>query len=471
MRWPIRLQLLLGILSVVVFGIVAATATSAYLAVRTATRQQSRNFHRVVRTLTEATYPLSQEVLEHMSGLSGGEFVVLDRGRRALYSTIPVEADALADLASARERSSFDLFSEANVVRLEDSFYFCDVVPLAGKARNEGPRQLVVLYPKDRWWGVARQVASPILLAGAVTTLAAILVSVAVAGRFVRPIRLLRNQADAIAAGRFQPVAVPRRNDEIGDLTVAINSMTERLSRYESEVRRSERMRTLGQLGAGIAHQLRNSATGARMAVELYQRKEPASSDAEPLRMALRQLQLMESHLQRFLEIGQSEAAPHQPVVLQAVVEEVLGLVRPTCKHAGIELTVGCPDDSVVVQGDRQALGQLLINLVLNAIDAAEPHTETGPRVSIDLSTVDGGGAVLLIKDSGPGPAAPVAVELFEPFVTDKPDGTGLGLYVARQIADAHHGSVRWERQNDMTCFSVELPAAGTDCHGPPTDR
>jgi len=471
MRWPIRVQLLLGILSVVVFGIVAATAVSAYLAVRAATRQQSRDFHRVVRTLTEATYPLSQTVLEHMSGLSGGEFVVLDRERHVLYSTIPLDADALAALTSARERSSPDLFSEASVVRLEDRAYFSDEVPLLGKARNESPRQLIVLYPKDRWSSVARRVASPILLAGAVTTLAAILVSVVVAGRFVRPIRVLRNQADSIAAGRFEPVAVPRRNDEIGDLTLAINSMTEKLSRYESEVRRSERMRTLGQLGAGIAHQLRNSATGARMAVELYKREEPGSADAESLRMALRQLQLMESHLQRFLQVGQSGAASHQPVVLQAVVEEVLGLVRPTCKHAGIELTVACPDDSVVVEGDRQSLVQLLINLVLNAIDAAERHAESGPRVSIALSTVDGGGAVLQVKDSGPGPAAAVANELFEPFVTDKPDGTGLGLYMARQIVEAHHGSICCEREEDMTCFIVQLPTARGDRHGPPTDR
>jgi signal transduction histidine kinase len=347
-------------------------------------------------------------------------------------------------------------------VQLTDGAYFRDVVPLAGKARNERPRQLIVLYPKDRWWSVARQVASPILLAGAVTMLAAILVSVAVAARFVRPVRVLRNQADLIAAGRFQPVAVPRRNDEIGDLTVAINSMTEKLGRYELEVRRSERLRTLGQLGAGIAHQLRNAATAARMAVELFQRDRPDSAGDESLGMALRQLQLMESHLQRFLAVGRSEAAADRPVVLQEVVDEVIGLVRPACRHAAIELAVDCPDGDVIVRGDRQSLVQLLINLTLNAIDAAERYTDSQPRVHIEVAEIDGGG-VMRIKDSGPGPDSAVANEVFEPFVTDKPDGTGLGLYVARQIVEFHHGKICWDRQDGMTCFTIELPAARID--------
>ncbi len=471
MRWPIRLQLLLGILFVVIFGITATTAVSAYLAVRVATRQQAQNFHRVVRTLTEATYPLSRAVLDHMSGLSGGQFVVLDRRQQVLHSTIRVDADALARLASARPRPPANLFSEANVIRLNDRAYFSDAIPLEGKARNTTSSRLVVLYPKDRWWSIARRVASPILMAGMVTTLAAVLVSVMVAGRLVRPIRLLRNQADSIAAGEFRPVDVPRRNDEIGDLTLAINSMTEKLSRFESEVRRSERMRTLGQLGAGIAHQLRNSATGARMAIELYQREEPTSADAESLAMALRQLQLMESHLQRFLDMGRREAGSNEPVVLQSVVDEVSGLVRPACSHAGIELAVACPEESVVVEGDSQALGQLLMNLVCNGIEAAERAVDSGGRVSIDLRTAGERAAVLQVRDSGPGPDAAVSGKLFEPFVTDKPDGTGLGLYVAHRVVEAHRGSIRWQRHDDMTCFTVELPIAGSSHHGPLADR
>jgi len=458
MRWPIRIQLLLWILSVVVFGIVTATAASAYLAVREAGRQQAGSFQRVVDTLTEATYPVSQTVLEHMSGLSGGQFLVLDRRRRAIYRTIEADAADLVAIEALEDQRSSDLFSESNVVRLADRAYFGDVVPVSRGSGDPEPRRLVVLYPKDRWWSVARRVASPILLAGAATTLAAMLVSIVVAARFVRPIGVLRNQAEAIAAGRFQPVDVPRRNDEIGDLTLSINRMTEKLGRYESEVRRSERLRTLGQLGFGIAHQLRNSATGARMAIELYEREVPASTESESLARALRQLQLMETHLQRFMALGRREPVDREPVALQGVVDEVLDLVRPTCDHAKIRLSARCPDRPIVVHGDAHSLGQLLTNLVVNAIEAAGRRGESGAEVVVELDQAEGERAVLRVKDSGAGPEEAVRDKLFEPFATDKPDGTGLGLYLARQVAEAHDGTIRWERRDEMTCFTAELP-------------
>ena len=93
-------------------------------------------------------------------------------------------------------------------------------------------------------------------------------------GRF----RAIENQTKAIADGRFDPVTVPSRDDEIADLAASINLMARRLGHYEKEVRASERMRALGRLGAGIAHQLRNSATGAKMAIELHRRE---CADAE----------------------------------------------------------------------------------------------------------------------------------------------------------------------------------------------
>jgi nitrogen-specific signal transduction histidine kinase len=65
---------------------------------------------------------------------------------------------------------------------------------------------------------------------------------------------------------------------------------------------------------------------------------------------------------------------------------------------------------------------------------------------------------LIRVKDSGPGPAEATKDRLFEPFVSDKSDGTGLGLYVARQIAEAHHGTIAWQRRDGMTCFEVELP-------------
>ena len=163
-------------------------------------------------------------------------------------------------------------------------------MPVTRRGTAARPNWLVVLYPEDQWWIAARQAVFPALMTGAAAALAVMAITTVLARRFVRPIQELGRQAAAIAQGQFQPLPVSRRDDEIRDLTLSINRMAETLGRYEQSVRRNERLRTLGQLGAGMAHQLRNAATGAWMAVELHQRQCPGGQDQSALEVAVRQL-------------------------------------------------------------------------------------------------------------------------------------------------------------------------------------
>ena len=211
---------------------------------------------------------------------------------------------------------------------------------------------LVVLYSQERWSAAMWQAAYPALVAGAVAVLAVVVVTTLLAQRFVRPIRRLGDQTARIAQGDFTPVGVGKVDDELRDLAVSINRMTERLGQYEREVRRSEQLRTLGQLGAGMAHQLRNAATGGRMAIELHQRQ-CAAAGGEDLEVALRQLRLMESYLQRFLTLSRPKRQVHEIVPLAALVDDVCALVRPACLHAGIELTALKPAEPLMRPGRR----------------------------------------------------------------------------------------------------------------------
>jgi signal transduction histidine kinase len=128
-------------------------------------------------------------------------------------------------------------------------------------------------------------------------------------------------------------------------------------------------------------------------------------------------------------------------------------LLRPQCRHAGIELRWQPPAAGYTVAGDAGQLGQLILNVLGNAVEAAG----TNGWVSVVLGG-EGVGVWLEVSDSGPGPAPEVAERLFEPFVTGKPEGVGLGLAVARQVAEAHGGRIRWFRQESHTCFRIELP-------------
>ncbi len=240
----------------------------------------------------------------------------------------------------------------------------------------------------------------------------------------------------------------------------SINRMTAQLADHQRQVRHNERLRTLGQLGASMAHQLRNAATGGRMAIELHRRDCPQGPSDESLDVALRQLRLMESYLRQFLSFGQAAPAVRQRVQVASLVEEVLGLVRPSCIHAGIDLQLAMPPEPIALEGDPEALRQLVTNLILNAVDAAVSGPSASPRVLIDIARNSTDGGSIRVRDSGPGPAPSVQDQLFHSFVTTKPDGFGLGLFVAHQIAERHRGRLRWQREDEMTSFVFEFPLA-----------
>jgi C4-dicarboxylate-specific signal transduction histidine kinase len=194
------------------------------------------------------------------------------------------------------------------------------------------------------------------------------------------------------------------------------------------------------------------------MAIELHQRQ--CTTAAESLEVALRQLRLMESYLQRFLSLSRPKRAIREPVPLAALVDDVQALVRPSCMHAGIVLSVDKPATPPCALGDAEELRQLLLNLAMNAVDAVIGQESSPKRIVLAIQAIEAQRCALYVRDSGPGPSPEVSARLFEPFVTDKPEGTGLGLFVARQIVEDHGGTIRWQRRDGMTEFKVELVTA-----------
>ncbi len=465
MRRPIQIQLLVPTLSVVVLAIALASGASGYFGAMRQRQSQEESLRRVVSSLTRGPFPLNDTLLRQVSELSGAEFTFLDTNQQVRAHTLSLTPEDQRRLASlpcdkpAAETEHRAMTAQPSL-ELAGGVYLSRRTAIVGRGPGGESGSLVVLYSQERWSAATWQAAYPALAAGAVAVLAVVVVTTLLAQRFVRPIRRLGDQTARIAQGDFTPVGVGRVDDELRDLAVSINRMTQRLSQYEREVRRSEQLRTLGQLGAGMAHQLRNAATGGRMAIELHQRQ-CAAAGAEDLEVALRQLRLMESYLQRFLALSRPKRRVQELVPLAALVDDVCALVRPACLHAGIELTARKPAEPLAVQGDAEELRQLVVNLVLNAVDATSGHEQAPARIVLALETINADRCALLVRDSGPGPSAEVSARLFEPFVTGKPEGTGLGLFVARQIAEDHGGSIRWQRCEGMTEFRVELSVVG----------
>jgi signal transduction histidine kinase len=446
MRWRIRSQLLVPSLLLLI-GVAGVSVWSGIDTARRARSRLEKRVQEVAQNLVEETnYALSDNVLAQMKRLSGADFLVVPRDG-APVSTLNATPD---DLPTAGD--NWRTLRLERTVRAGGKVYLCSGIHLSRPPRSG--ETLYILYPEALWRDELREALEPILIVGGACGLASLGLAIVLGQRLARRVREVERRTRLIAGGDFGPMPLPAPNDELRDLASSVNDMAGRLAQLHETIRRTERLRLLGQVGAGLAHQMRNGLTGARLAVQVYLQEHANNGDQAALDVALRQLTLLESNLKRFLDLGRGEGLKFVPCSLTALVTEAVELVRPRCKHTGIELRWEPPGDPLMLTGDASQLGQMILNVVGNAIEAAGP----GGTVEVLAATGDTAATVLEVADTGPGPPPAVAERLFEPFVTGKPEGVGLGLAVTRQIAEAHGGRISWRRVERRTVFRIELP-------------
>lgn len=445
MRWRLRTQLLLPVV-LLLLGVAGISVLTAVAATRQARRQMETRLRDVAQYLVEEShFPLTDPVLRQLRPLSGAEYLLVTPAgqRRTSLSSDPV-GFTLEPVAS-----DWHTLRLSTPVQVQGQTYLCGGIQLVrGPNAND---TLYILYPESLWRDARWQAMRPSLFLGASFGLLALGLAWVHAQRLGRRVQELQRRTRLIAAGDFSPLPLPRRDDEIRDLARSINEMAQRLALFQKTAQQSERLRLLGQVSGGLAHQLRNGLTGARLAIQLYCREMSHAGDRSSLEVALRQLALLETHVKRFLDLGRSGPARREPCDLVRVVSEAVELLSPQCGHAGIALVWHPPAESAMLQGDAGQLGQVLVNLLGNGMDAAGPGGQVEVRLRCDR------GIVLEVFDTGSGPSPEVAERLFEPFVTGKPEGVGLGLAVARQVVEGHGGTIEWRRVEERTCFRVEL--------------
>jgi signal transduction histidine kinase len=446
MRWRIRNQLLLPLL-LLLLGVVGGSIWTGLASVQRVRRQIETRIGQVARNLSEeSNYALSVNVLLQMKRLSGADYVVVPPQGQPL-TTLPAVPQPLppAETVSDHWQS----------VRLGPPLRIAGQTYLCGGVRLQGPRRsgetLYILYPQTLWRDALWEAVGPVVLLGGGVGLAAVALTLGLARSLGRRLHELERRTRLIAAGDFSPMPLPARNDEIRDLTASVNDMAQTLAQYQQTVQRTERLRLLDQVGGGLAHQLRNGLTGARLALQLYLQENAGAGDQVPLEVALRQITLLEAHLKRFLDLGRDGTQPRIACPLADLVQEAVDLLGPKCRHAGITLYWDKPSAAPAVWGDPAQLGQVILNLLSNALEAAGP----GGAVTVDVG--EGDKPWLEVWDTGPGPRPEIAARMFEPFVTGKPEGVGLGLAVANQVAQAHGGRLTWQRRDSRTCFRLEF--------------
>lgn len=450
---PIRDQILIPLVAIQVAAVGATALATATLAARRTELQIIGRLDGVVGVLGRANFPYTPGVLAQMRGLSGAEFVAYGADGRPVATSLPEPPVAAPSQATLPDAARLDSLGEAPAVLIGGTRYFAALLDGPGR---RGAEALLVLYPETSWRQARREAAAPPLLLGGGALALMVTASGWVARRISRRLRQVERQVARIAAGDFEPLDPGPGRDEVAALIRSVNAMCLRLAEMSRATRQAERTRLLAQLAAGLAHQLRNSITGARMSIQLHARRSPPGPGDRTLEVALRQLAMTEEQVRGLLSLGRVEERPSSACDLGRIVRDVALLVGPAVEHAGATLVLEGGEGPLGVMADEPSLRAAALNLALNAVEAA------GPGGTVRLREAGGPtSASIEVVDTGPGPPPELADSLFEPFATGKPEGVGLGLALARQVAERHGGTLRWDRSGDETRFLLTLPRGG----------
>jgi signal transduction histidine kinase len=222
----------------------------------------------------------------------------------------------------------------------------------------------------------------------------------------------------------------------------------------EAEKRRAERLVSFGAVARELAHEIKNPLVAIRTFAELL----PERADDRDFRESFGKIVLQEiGRIDQLVARLRSFAAPpiprFLPVDLPQLLRETLALLRGEIERAQVRVTILGDRALPVILGDRAQLKQLLLNIFMNALEAVDK----GGHITTRLSNRPGHQLVLEVEDTGPGVPAELLPNIFEAFVTTKPEGSGLGLAIGRAIANAHHANMRAENSAGGRGFKIIL--------------
>jgi len=284
------------------------------------------------------------------------------------------------------------------------------------------------------------------------------------------PLRINERLTGLVALGRDREFRLVSGEDltlletVAGGASVALENarLSQELRRSEAVLQRANRLSSLGMLAAGIAHEIRNPLTAVKTFLDLL----PTRLDDKEFLTTFRDLSASELRrvtnlINDLLALGKSTTAERRPVAIEPTIEPVVRLMESTARKRGLEMRIDIEAHAPEVLADADQLKQIVLNLLLNAIEA-----NASGNGHVRLAVVSPGPDVVTIEinDDGPGIPAEQLDTIFEPFFTTKETGTGLGLALVHQMVVEHHGEITVESEvGEGTTFRVSLPTAQSE--------
>lgn len=367
-------------------------------------------------------------------GLSASVFVVDDAGRVLRESRAPEQG---RDGDRPVERWLAGGAEDATSI---------DADWLVGRAPLPTPFSdwsLLVVEPRAEALAPVALLRERLVVLTALAVALGLLLAAASAERVVGPLRELTRAIENLArTGASSARRVPvRSRDEVGALATAFNDMSGDLERTQRELVDAEKFAFVGRVAAGVAHRVRTSLGVLRTSAQLLDRAQ--SPDASP--QSREMLGLIGAEVDRLsgvvddlLRLDHGHAVSPQTGDLREPLRAAVAFSKPRAVERRIQVRVDLPDEPVRARFDADAIEQVGTNLLANALDAVEAGGWIALRLEVDATSR----WAMLFGDGGPGVDPEVRASIFEPFVTGRRDGIGLGLTLVRRIVDAHRWTI-----------------------------
>lgn len=307
-----------------------------------------------------------------------------------------------------------------------------------------------------------RHIVISLATGGAIVICAAVVVVFAVSVR--GPMVELQDKIARVSLGDLNAsVSFANRNDEIGDLGRDFNDMVAQLKASREEIQRlhqtqmsrAEHLATLGELAAGLAHEIRNPLAGIAGVIEIVGRDLPPNSAARAvIKDAKEEAVQINRILSDLLETARPKPPQFQVTSIASTIEHAVMFARQQAITKKIFIDLEKGGEIPPVDHDPHQINQVLLNLLLNAIQAMEKPGAIHVSLRRDDATV-----IITVADEGKGIPPEILPNIFRPFFTTKGHGTGLGLSLARRIVESHGGTISARSEvGKGTQFTIQLP-------------
>lgn len=267
-------------------------------------------------------------------------------------------------------------------------------------------------------------------------------------------------------------------NQVLEQIATRVGQVVQHLQDSRQQAIRAEQLAAVGQLAAGIAHELRNPLTSVKILVQsAAERPVPGLRSPRDLAVLEEEIGRMEQLITTFLDFARPPMPKKRRIDLRVDLEHVLDVVRPRAERIGTRLDASLPDHPLTLTADSMQMRQLLMNLLINGVDAAGPDgnvwlsvddEQVEPPASQEGRSRESPWLSVRVSDDGHGLPAELGAKIFDPFVSTKETGIGLGLSISKRIAESHGGDIEAiDRPGGGAIFIVRLPMEAAPTGGP----